>query len=159
MWQGAQTSDPVENPGSDSRERSFCISSLVPEAFIGLFNHIFPLCNYYHPIRKRCLIGFQTVHQVNPDWIFAYNQVNWLNLVFIQEGINGGRGFKDSIIDSQHKHWLSFTNRVSYSQGCVTGKRVLVPDSEKIKQNLKTSLLGNLWPDQLNQNVPQLKRL
>ena len=51
-WHSAQRSDLVQKPpsslektGSESRERSFCTSSLIPHVFIGLSNHMFPLSN------------------------------------------------------------------------------------------------------------------
>lgn len=99
-------------PGSDSRARNFCISSLVPEAFVHLSNHIICLSDCYLPIRKLYLIRLWTVHQVNSNWIFVFLHMSWLNQTIIQEreGMAGaGQGVIPGFTPEHYEVFLIWT--------------------------------------------------
>lgn len=69
----------VENTGIDSRVKSFCVSSLVLQAFIELLTTSALLLTVNFQFTRHYLIRFQSAHQVNPDWVTANLLVNWLS--------------------------------------------------------------------------------
>ena len=62
-------------------------------------------------------------------------------------------------MDSLHKHWLICTNMDSYIPGFDHGTIYWFLTLNKKENNLKPTLLGELWPSQNYQNVPELTQL
>ena len=82
---------------------------------------------------------------------------DWIRYTFRKQ--NNDQGIKNSHMDSLHKHWLICTNMDNYIPGFDHGTIYWFLTLNKKENNLKPTLLGELWPSQNYQNVPELTQL
>lgn len=82
---------------------------------------------------------------------------DWIRYTFRKQ--NNDQRIKNSHMDSLHKHWLICTNMDSYIPGFGHGTIYWFLTLNKKENNLKPTLLGELWPSQNYQNVLELTQL